>query len=358
MPRRRCYPADTWEDEWALTEPMLPTPACETKAGSRPEKHPRREIVDAIRYVVETGCKWRALSKDFPSWRTCYGFMARWAACGVVGQIRDQLRKRIRREMGRAPGAVATVIDFQSIKAAETVGQGLPRLRRREEDQRPQAAPGRGYQGPAAVRRDHSGRLEFGRQAQQGHCAIFGGRGQELFEEVGAFLNGAGGYEGGQGGLDVALAVGLVEGGEQAHEVGDRAVLQGSVDHFGRGGRAVFAQPADLRRQHRHRHGTGCVQGAGDVRDRSVAFRRRLVGVLLRANGQEPRLLRHRLCGRGRRLACRRRASWSKTASKSRNSFGEATPLRSSSRSSPVKAVWGSPGGDSATAVSAAAAIK
>lgn len=49
--------------------------------------------------------------------------MARWAAAGVIGQIRDQLRKRIRREMGKAPEAVATVIDSQSIKAAETVGK-------------------------------------------------------------------------------------------------------------------------------------------------------------------------------------------------------------------------------------------
>lgn len=49
--------------------------------------------------------------------------MARWAAAGGVGQIRDQLRKRIRREMGRPPGAVATVIDSQSVKAAETVGK-------------------------------------------------------------------------------------------------------------------------------------------------------------------------------------------------------------------------------------------
>ncbi|MFI1845781.1 transposase [Streptomyces microflavus] len=49
--------------------------------------------------------------------------MACWAGDGVVGQIRDQLRKRIRREMGRSPGAVATVIDSQSFKAAETVGR-------------------------------------------------------------------------------------------------------------------------------------------------------------------------------------------------------------------------------------------
>lgn len=49
--------------------------------------------------------------------------MARWAATGIIGQIRDHLRKRIRREMGRAPGAVATVIDSQSAKSAETVGK-------------------------------------------------------------------------------------------------------------------------------------------------------------------------------------------------------------------------------------------
>jgi transposase len=137
LPRRRCSPSDTWDDEWALSEPLLPTPACGTKTGGRPERHPRREIVDAIRYVVDTGCKWRALPKDFPPWRACYGFMARWAAAGVVGQIRDQFRKRIRREMGKAPGAVATVIDSQSIKAADTVGKDSRGYDAWQENQRP-----------------------------------------------------------------------------------------------------------------------------------------------------------------------------------------------------------------------------
>jgi transposase len=59
LPRRRCYPSDTFDDEWALIESLLPIPACDTRTGGRPEKHPRREIVDAIRYVVDTGCKWR-----------------------------------------------------------------------------------------------------------------------------------------------------------------------------------------------------------------------------------------------------------------------------------------------------------
>jgi transposase len=102
--RRRCYPSATTNAEWALLEGLLPTPACETSKGGRPEKHPRREIVDAIRYVVDTGCKWRALPADFPPWRTVWGFMARWAKAGIIGQIRDQLAGRIRRGMGKGPG--------------------------------------------------------------------------------------------------------------------------------------------------------------------------------------------------------------------------------------------------------------
>jgi transposase len=121
--RQRRYPSDTTSAEWALIERLLPTPACETSRGGRSEKHPRREIVDAIRYVVDTGCKWRALPVDYPPWRTVWGFMARWAAAGIVGQIRDQLAGRIRRDMGKGPRAVATVIDSQSVKAAETVSK-------------------------------------------------------------------------------------------------------------------------------------------------------------------------------------------------------------------------------------------
>jgi transposase len=49
---RRHYPSDTTDAEWALIEPLLPVPAFHTARGGRPEKHPRREIVDAIRYIV------------------------------------------------------------------------------------------------------------------------------------------------------------------------------------------------------------------------------------------------------------------------------------------------------------------
>ena len=64
--RRQGYPSDPTDQQWQLVEPLLPAP----KSGGRPEKHPRRPIVDAILYVVRTGCSWRPLPSDFPPWET------------------------------------------------------------------------------------------------------------------------------------------------------------------------------------------------------------------------------------------------------------------------------------------------
>ncbi|WP_428957378.1 IS5 family transposase [Streptomyces sp. cg35] len=119
--RRRRYPSDTTHLEWLLIEPLLPVPACRTPRGGRPEAHPRREIVDALRYLVDTGCKWAALPGDYPPFKTVFGFFTRWSAVGVFNLIRDQLRLRIRRAMGTSPHPVAAVIDSQSVKVAATV---------------------------------------------------------------------------------------------------------------------------------------------------------------------------------------------------------------------------------------------
>ena len=120
MRQHRC-PSDTSIAEWALLEPLLPVPACQLSSGGHPEKWPRLEIVDAIRYVVDTGCKWRALPADFPPFQTVFGFFSRWRAAGIFHLIRDQLRRRVRRATGASPHPVAAVIDSQSVKVAATV---------------------------------------------------------------------------------------------------------------------------------------------------------------------------------------------------------------------------------------------
>ena len=55
--KRLAYPSDLSDREWQLLEPLLPPP----KPGGRPITYPRREIVNAIRYVLRTGCSWRML---------------------------------------------------------------------------------------------------------------------------------------------------------------------------------------------------------------------------------------------------------------------------------------------------------
>jgi transposase len=119
---RRRYPSDTTDAEWALIEPLLPVPASDTPTGGHPEKHPRRDIVDAIRYLVDNGCKWRSLPADFPPWKTVYGFFTRWSRDNVITTIRDTLRQQIRQRAGRHRQPSAGIIDAQSVHAADTVG--------------------------------------------------------------------------------------------------------------------------------------------------------------------------------------------------------------------------------------------
>ena len=66
--RRPGYPTDLTDEQWALIEPLLPPPSTD----GRPEKHPHREIVNAISYVLRTGCAWRMLPRDLPPWQTVY----------------------------------------------------------------------------------------------------------------------------------------------------------------------------------------------------------------------------------------------------------------------------------------------
>ncbi|MFD6286326.1 IS5 family transposase [Streptomyces sp. NPDC060205] len=121
--RQRCYPSDTTDAEWSIIEPLLPPQAWTTFRGGRPEKHPRRAVFDAIRYVCFEGCRWRSLPADFPPPQTVYGFFRRWTKSGVWDTIRDHLRRAVRCRMGTSPHAVATVLDSQSVKASATVGR-------------------------------------------------------------------------------------------------------------------------------------------------------------------------------------------------------------------------------------------
>ena len=117
--RQARYPSDSSDEQWALIEPLLP----EVKTGGRPEKHPRRALVDAILYVVRTGCAWRQLPADFPPWQTVYWYFNRWEQAKVTEQILPIVREQLRVQEGRNPQPSAGIIDSQSVKGADTVGR-------------------------------------------------------------------------------------------------------------------------------------------------------------------------------------------------------------------------------------------
>src|ERR1700754_4236448 len=117
-PRRRGYPSDLTDQQWELVEPLLPAP----RSGGRPEKHPRRLIVDAILYVVRPGCSWRHLPTDFPPWETVYCYFARWEEAKVTEKILAAVREQLRIAEGRNPEPSPGLIDSQPVKGADTVG--------------------------------------------------------------------------------------------------------------------------------------------------------------------------------------------------------------------------------------------
>jgi transposase len=118
-PGRPRYPSDVTDKQWTLIEPLLPPP----NTDGRYEKHPRREIVNGIFYLLRTGCSWRQLPHDLPPWQTVYWYFKRWRDDGTVDRVHDALRDRLRDDMGRDPMVSAGIVDAQSVKGADTVGR-------------------------------------------------------------------------------------------------------------------------------------------------------------------------------------------------------------------------------------------
>jgi transposase len=116
------YPSSSTTDaQWKLIEPLLPAPGNTRGRGGRPEKHPRRLVLDAIFYVVRGGIAWAALPVGFPPFKTVYGLFRRWAAAGVWARVHDALRDQVRTAAGRSPLPSAAVIDSASVRGADTV---------------------------------------------------------------------------------------------------------------------------------------------------------------------------------------------------------------------------------------------
>ncbi|MFB9931149.1 IS5 family transposase [Amycolatopsis halotolerans] len=107
--------------QWALVGPLLPPPGNITDKGGRPEKHPRRLVLDAIFYLARGGIAWRQMPSDFPPAMTVYDIFRRWTKTGAWQRVHDALRDRARVGAGRDPMPTAAIIDAQTVRGADTV---------------------------------------------------------------------------------------------------------------------------------------------------------------------------------------------------------------------------------------------
>jgi putative transposase len=112
---QKRYPTDLTDKEWALLEPLLP-PA---KTGGRKRSIETSEIVNAIFYLLRTGCSWRMLPQDFPKWQTVYTYFRNWKNAGAWEKINHVLRRKLRVQEDRDDEPSAGILDSQSTKTAE-----------------------------------------------------------------------------------------------------------------------------------------------------------------------------------------------------------------------------------------------
>ena len=88
------YDTDLTDEQWQIIRRLLPRRA---KTGRRPLD--RRDVINAILYVVRTGCQWRMLPKDFPKWKSVYSVFWRWRQSGSWKQVHDKLREKVRKQV-------------------------------------------------------------------------------------------------------------------------------------------------------------------------------------------------------------------------------------------------------------------
>lgn len=119
--RRSKYSTDLSDSEWTCLK--LHLPASKKRGRGRPRIHNLRDILDAIFYVLKSGCPWRLLPRCFPPWKSVYHWFRKWRIDGTFERLNTALRERLRARLGRNPQPSAGIVDSQSAKTSGVGGE-------------------------------------------------------------------------------------------------------------------------------------------------------------------------------------------------------------------------------------------
>lgn len=108
------YPSDLTDKQWQILQRYLPK-----WSGFGRKPICRRWVINAILFVLRTGCQWRQLPRDFPHWKTVYNIFWNWRNDGTWERIHEKLREKVRKAVGKKPTPSVTIIDSQSVRTAE-----------------------------------------------------------------------------------------------------------------------------------------------------------------------------------------------------------------------------------------------
>ena len=114
----RGYETDLTDAAWQLLEPLLPA----ARHGGRPRTTDLRAVVNAIFYLLRTGCQWRLLPHQFPPWGTVYHYFRCWEDSGIWVQLHRAIYEQVRIAAGRAASPSVVIMDGQSVKTTERGG--------------------------------------------------------------------------------------------------------------------------------------------------------------------------------------------------------------------------------------------
>ena len=117
------YPSDLTDEEWECIKSLVPAPKSGNGKRGRPPALDRRSLVNAMFYVVRSGCAWRLLPSDFGPWQTVYGCFRRWSQDWTWTFIHDTLRDYVRKTEERKVAPTAAIIDSQSVKVPDQAGE-------------------------------------------------------------------------------------------------------------------------------------------------------------------------------------------------------------------------------------------